>query len=251
MTNVSHQLSQTYDQYYHAGASTWQRISAADKAANIVELCADVPHASLCDIGAGEGSILQRLVEMQFGEKLYALEISSTGAATIQHRFGSQVYCQLFDGYSIPFADHAFDLAILSHVLEHVEHPRKLLYEAGRIAPYLFVEVPLEDTAALPMDYQVDPVGHINYYSVKTLRRLLQTCGFSVIRQKVTNRSKASYIYQNGQMKGAAYYYIKEALLRTTPPLATRLYTYHCVSSAEARSYRQAITPFAQPREML
>ena len=54
--------------------------------------------------------------------------------------------CKVFDGYTIPYDDNAFDLVVLSHVVEHVEHPRKLLYEAKRVARYVFIEVPLEAT---------------------------------------------------------------------------------------------------------
>jgi hypothetical protein len=36
-----------------------------------------------------------------------------------------------YDGYRIPYGDKRFDLAVLSHVVEHLEHPRLLLYEAS------------------------------------------------------------------------------------------------------------------------
>lgn len=41
-------------------------------------------------------------------------------------------------------SDGSFDLAIQSHVLEHVEYPRVVSHEAARVADYVFVEVPLE-----------------------------------------------------------------------------------------------------------
>ena len=115
---------------------------------------------------------------------------------------------------------------MLSHVVEHVEYPRKLLYEAQRIARYVFVEVPLEDTVRLPRDFLLDKVGHINFYSPKTFRRLIQTCNLKVLSEKTTNPSKGVYVFQKGK-KGLVYFYVKKYLLKFSPSLATRVFTYH------------------------
>ncbi len=114
----------------------------------------------------------------------------------------------------------------MSHVIEHVEYPRKLLYEAKRIARYVFVEVPVEDTFRLPVDFKFDKVGHINFYSPKTFRRLIQSCNLEVIKQTVTNPSKDVYFFLNGK-KGLLNFFCKKFLLRLNPNLATRLFTYH------------------------
>lgn len=100
------------------------------------------------------------------------------------------------------------------------------LAEAARVAPHVFVEVPLEDTIRLPRDFVWDDVGHINFYSAKTLRRLVQTCGLRVESQRTTHSSRATYVYRSGA-RGHVKYWIKEILLRLHPGLATRLFTYH------------------------
>lgn len=216
-----------YSSYYADGQSEWRWLSARDKTANIVRLCRDLPHKSILDVGAGEGSILAQLSELNFGEKLFALEISESGAHTIQNRQIQRLRgVALFDGYQFPFASGQFDLVILSHVVEHVEYPRQLIYEAKRVAKYVFVEVPLEDTRRLSKDYIPDSVGHINFYSKKTIRRLLQTCGLRIVRQVVTNPSKEIYIFQHG-WRGLSNFYLKRSLLRFMPELATALFTYH------------------------
>jgi len=137
------------------------------------------------------------------------------------------VECKLFDGYNIPYEDNRFDLAILSHVVEHTEYPRKILYEAARVAEYVFIEVPLEDHLRLKRDFVFDKVGHINSYSPKTIRRLTQTCSLEVLRQVVTNPSRSVYEYQFGE-KGTIKHLIKELLLDIAPPIATSFFTYHC-----------------------
>jgi ubiquinone/menaquinone biosynthesis C-methylase UbiE len=224
---ISDHFRRNYEDYYETGDSKWRWLGALDKADNIISLCSTLPHFSVLEIGAGEGSILKRLSELRFGEELYALEISATGVETIlKKQITRLTECLLFDGYCIPYNNQKFDLAILSHVIEHVEFPRKLLYEAARIAKYIFVEVPLEDTMRLERDFVFDKVGHINSYSTKTIRRLIQTCNLEVLNQIVTNPSKATYIYQNGK-KGLIKYCIKKYLLKVFPSLATSIFTYH------------------------
>lgn len=216
-----------YSSYYADGQSEWRWLSARDKTANIVRLCTDLPHKSILDVGAGEGSILAQLSELNFGEELFALEISESGAHTIHNRKIQRLRgVALFDGYQFPFAPGQFDIAVLSHVIEHVEDPRQLIYEASRSAKYVFVEVPLEDTRRLDNDYIPDSVGHINFYSKKTIRRLLQTCGLKIVRQVVTNPSREIYTFQRG-WRGLGNFYLKRYLLHFRPELATALFTYH------------------------
>jgi len=72
--------------YDYAGESEWCRINAIDKASNVVRLCSNVPHASILDVGAGEGSVLGRLSDLGFGEAHTAVEVSETGLEAIRGR---------------------------------------------------------------------------------------------------------------------------------------------------------------------
>jgi len=158
---------------------------------------------------------------------MYALEISSTAVQTIKNRRIPQlIECFLFDGYDIPYENSKFDLAVLSHVIEHVEYPRKLLYEAKRVAKYVFVEVPCENTLRFKQDFVFDKVGHINFYSPKTIRRLVQSCNLKVLKQITVNPRKEVYTFQKGT-KGLINYYMKKYLLDFSPLLATNVFTYH------------------------
>lgn len=226
-TKVSAHLLCNYEDYYEEGDSEWRSLGAIGKANNIISLCKCLPHNSVIEIGAGEGSILKRLSEKKFGSELYALEISPTGVDAIKNKkIARLIECLLFDGYNIPHDNAKFDLAVLSHVIEHVEHPRKLIYEAKRIAKYVFFEVPLEDTARLSHDFIFDKVGHINFFSPKTMRRLIQTCNLRVLNERIVNPSKSVYMFQKGKT-GLINYHIKESLLRLSPKLATSIFTYH------------------------
>jgi SAM-dependent methyltransferase len=230
---LSDQLKSNYEDYYEEGASEWRRLGALGKADNVVSVCRDLPRESVLEIGAGEGSVLARLSELGFGKQLYAVEISESGLEVIKHKnIPRLAECKLFDGYQIPYEDQRFDIAILSHVVEHVEHPRQLLYEAARVARYVFVEVPLEDTVRLSYEFVFDKVGHINFYSVKTIRRLVQSCNLRVIRQITTNPSKGTFTHKKGH-KGLVNYWIKQCMLRLSARGASRIFTYHAALVCE------------------
>ena len=171
--------------------------------------------------------MLHRLSELGFGHQLYAAEISRSGVDVIERReIPRLVECRLFDGPTCPGTTRTFDLAILSHVVEHLEHPRQLLAEAARVARHVFVEVPTEDISRRAKDYAPDRVGHINFYSPRTIRWLLQSSGLRVVTQVTTNPSKAVYAYHAGRT-GLVHYHTKELLLRLAPALATRHFCYH------------------------
>ena len=224
---VDPQLQRNYDEYYGEDISEWREMGAIDKADNVQALCVSCPVASILDIGAGEGSVLQRLADAKFGQRHFAIDISSSGVDRIRARnISTLVECRQFDGYTVPYPDGAFDLAILSHVIEHAEHPRLLLNEAARVARLVFVEVPLEDNRGLPPDFVWSSMGHINFYTAKSIRLLVQSCGHEVLRQRQTHPAMQQYVYRLGR-KGTLAYLLKEAALRTVPSVAHRLWTYH------------------------
>jgi ubiquinone/menaquinone biosynthesis C-methylase UbiE len=232
-SGVSSEVKLNYADYYEDGDSEWRRLGAIDKADNIVSLCGDLPHDSIIDIGVGEGSILQRLSDLNFGAGLYGLEISPSGVETTKNKkIENLIDCQLFNGYDIPYDEKKFDLAVVSHVIEHVEFPRRLIYEAARVARYLFIEVPLEHTVRLRHDYTANKVGHINFYSPKTIRRLLQTCNLRVLRQDITNPSRATCEYAIGK-KGVAQHFVRSAMLKALPRIAPAIFCYHAAMVCE------------------
>jgi ubiquinone/menaquinone biosynthesis C-methylase UbiE len=225
--SVKQSLKDNYDTYYN-GETEWRRLGAVDKVNNIISLCEVYSPQNILEIGSGDGSILQCLSEQKFGENLYSLEISKSGVETILGREIDRLKeCKLFDGYTLPYNDRQFDLVILSHVVEHLEFPRKLLYEAARVGKYVFVEVPCEDNFRLSHDFVYDKTGHINFYSPKTIRRFLQSTGLKILSQTLTNPSYP--IYELSYKKKAILHYLpKELLLLSIPKLAPYIWTYHC-----------------------
>ncbi|MEC9072010.1 MAG: class I SAM-dependent methyltransferase, partial [Myxococcota bacterium] len=222
---VSSDLSSFYGEFYD-GQSTWRELGAIGKVDNIQALSGGVPHAEVIDIGAGEGSILWHLSQRGFGERYWALDISPSAIEALQGRGIEGLQdSQVFDGYHVPYEDQRFDLAILSHVVEHVEFPRKLLAEAARVAKYVVVEVPLEENQRAPEDYRVTNIGHINFYSHRTIRKLLQSCGYEVLEQNFHQPNYQALRHLKG-WRALLQFVPKEIYLRLFRSWALNRYTY-------------------------
>ena len=88
---------------------------------------------------------------------------------------------------------------------------------AGWLSTSLW-RVPLELTVRLPDDHSFGNTGHINYYSRKSVRRLVQSCGFEVVRQVVRNPSVEVYRYNYG-IRGVMKHLVKEVSLHAAPEL--------------------------------
>lgn len=185
---LSDDVKSAYNDFYTRDDSEWRMLGAQSKAANIVAVCKSISPAKVLEVGAGDGSILHFLNEWNFGQELYALEIADTGVERIRERnLNRVVEVKSFDGYEIPYPDDSFDLVILAHVLEHVEHERVLIRELKRIAKNIVIEVPLDYRFGVDkrMKHFLD-YGHINMYTPTSLRFLLQSEGLKVIADRVS-----------------------------------------------------------------
>ena len=221
-------INARYDLHYqHPEMEEWRRIGAFGKAENIISMCSSIPHDRIIDVGCGEGAVLEQLLENDFSQEYVGAEISD-GALELLRRKERLKDVELIhiDDYAIDVQDQRFDLAVLSHVLEHVEHPRRLIAEVSRIAKYIFVEVPLERTARLTPDYVEDLTGHINFYDRITIRRFLQTCGLTIVDQRITDTSKELVVFQHGKM-GRVRHLVRKVALNLVPTIAQRIFVYH------------------------
>ncbi len=222
---VRSDLADLYSDFYD-GTSEWREIGAIGKAHNVLNLGAGMKVDTVLDIGAGEGAVLELLSKAGFGSEFHALEISASGVAAIEGRgIEGLAKCSLYEGYNVPYEDDRFDLAILSHVLEHAEYPRRLLYEAGRVARHVFIEVPLEENNRAPRDYRDDGVGHINHYSHRTIRKLAQSSGFTVLGERQVPTPYPVIKHKYG-WRAIFKYGPKAAMLRLFPAWALDRYTF-------------------------
>jgi ubiquinone/menaquinone biosynthesis C-methylase UbiE len=186
MQNVSSDLKNKYDNFYIDSLENWRSEGAKKKVENIITLIGNRNFETLIEIGAGEGSILTILDQSDLAKEIYAIEISTSGIEKINSRKIQKLKeVKLFDGYSIPYPDKHFELAICSHVIEHVEHPRLLLREIKRISKQQVFEIPID------FSYKVDKkvqhfisYGHINIYTPGLFNFLLLSENFRIKKSK-------------------------------------------------------------------
>lgn len=230
----------------YKGKSEWRMIGAKGKFANLVSLTRNIPLKKVIDIGCGEGSLLEIMDKNDYAEKLYGVDICKNAIdITKKRRIRHLEFADTYDGYNLPlFGDNFFDLAILSHVLEHVEFLRVLIRTAQRVAKYVFWEIPLEDNFRLPDRLQnvgsFQDAGHINFFSRKTFRLLLQSEGEEIKDELITNPSLGSYKFRNG-LTGDMKWLSKEILLSINRGIATCIFTYHYSAFSQTRrmQYRE------------
>ena len=180
------------------------------------------------EIGCGDGAIIQELARRGFGQSYVGYEVSDSGVRQARERaYAKPSRFELFDGTRLPAEDKTFDLAIVSHVLEHLEEPRQLLKEAARLANYVCVEVPLELNLRTRRDFRWTSVGHINLYNPVVIRHLLQSTGLQVLVEQVTCPGRPVFTFQSPRIRGSLHWAAKAMLLRVAPFVAWRLFTYH------------------------
>lgn len=212
------------------GLRQWRDITARDKGRHVIALWQEcfgkTSRPSVVDIGCGEGAVAQNLSEASFFSTLHGYEIAEPAVSAAAGRNIPSTEFYRFDGHRVPVADKTFDLAILSHVVEHVPYPRMLLEEAQRIASHVFVEVPLELTVRTSKDFVPNDVGHINLYNPLLIRQTLQTTGAEVIRERVWCASRENYAYRSGRVRGTAKWALVRASQLIAPASSTRIFVY-------------------------
>ena len=136
------------------------------------------PGPRVLNAGAGAGSFSLRLAENGFD--VTSVDASSAAVEVLRRRVPGEV--AQADVTTLPFADAAFDAAVLGEVLEHVEDDRGALEEVARVlrpGGVLAVSVPADPKRFGPSDRWA---GHVRRYSRQELLSACEAGGFTVER---------------------------------------------------------------------
>jgi SAM-dependent methyltransferase len=223
-------LAGFYDEAYsHSGPegerwARWRALSARGKADHVVALHPDAPDV-VCEVGCGDGALLAELAGRGYGREHVGYEVSGEAAAIAGAR--PELRVAAFDGERLPEADRAFDLGILSHVLEHVPDPVALLRETARVCREVVVEVPLEDNLSARRPAKVaeaQRIGHLQRFSRADVHRIAGGAGLRVADELSDALPLEVHRFHGG---GRGKWAVRATTLRVAPPLARRLFTVH------------------------
>ena len=141
----------------------------------------------ILDVGCAQGGWLAFM--RRFGFECHGCE-PDPKAAEIAQSMGLSVTCNDLPGAGYP--DCYYDVVRFSHVLEHVHHPGKILFEAKRILKpdgLIIIEVPNHAGFRVQVFRQSEDVPrHLYSFSPETLRRYFDKVGLRVLR--ITTETK-------------------------------------------------------------
>jgi len=174
-----------YDRYYAKRTLGWS-FNVRGKARSFRRLCAatGIPMSDVrvLDVGFGAGAML---LQFDRSSRLTGLEQSRSAIdrlrAVAAGRYVHAPDLRLWDATAgvFPFPPRSFDVAVMSHVLEHVPDDGALLAEAARVlcsGGSLVVMVPTEDPA-----WVADDDHHLRIYTPGTVSRIVEESGFEVV----------------------------------------------------------------------
>jgi len=170
---------------------SWRELGAQKKAQNIARVCHDMEVASMIEIGCGTGAVLRNLHAMNFAREYCCTDLSPSAVAfTVTSCSDFMPRAVVGPADDLPFPDGTFSVAVLSHVLEHLDDPLAALREAVRIARFVVVEVPTEKVLysfikakVLLRPYaSIAEAGHVQFWSPSSIARFLtQDAGMEIL----------------------------------------------------------------------
>ncbi len=215
----------------------WREAGARQKALNIALVCRAIKVESVIEIGCGTGAVLRFLHSMDFAKSYNCIDVAPSAVQFVQKTCRDFIQsAHVGSASALPFPDAVFDLAILSHVVEHLHDPVVAIREASRIARYVVVEVPIEKMASnairtriLRRPYaSIAGAGHVQFWSPKSIEVfLVNHCGLEILEHRRDLVSKDTEFYGK---KGVSLVkpFFKEILKSALPgSLYSRLLTTH------------------------
>ena len=233
-------LAGFYDSAYARGGerhARWRELGARGKADHVEELArrARLATGRVAEVGCGDGALLAELSQRRVGDALVGYEISEAALDLARGRFIPRVErLEPFDGVTIPARDRAFDLGILSHVLEHAPDPVALLRETARVADAVIVEVPLERNlsgARSAKRSESEAIGHLRALDRDAVRGLVAGAGLRVVDELVDPLPAEVHTFfaetPVDRVRGLAKAAVRRGVFALSESAAERAFTLH------------------------
>jgi SAM-dependent methyltransferase len=139
------------------------------------------PGNRLLDLGFGRGHIMR--LARAYGFEVYGMDSSRHLVSQLEPEFGKRLSHGTLGVDSIPW--DSFDALIMSHVVEHLSEPGRVLREVlAKLTPGGLLYVAVPDIESLQFRIfgkhwdAVNPMVHMQYFNELSLSRLLRESGF-------------------------------------------------------------------------
>lgn len=152
----------------------------------------------ILDVGCGTGGLGAELARR--GNAVYGLTISEREAALARPRLAQVIVGDLETMETLPFSERFFDTAIFADVLEHLRDPKRPLeLIKPHLKPGAQVIASIPNVANMVVrwnllrgrfdyeEYGILDNTHLRFFTLRTAKALLTSCGFRVERVTFTN----------------------------------------------------------------
>ena len=141
---------------------------------------------SLYDIGVGWGHFLHTAKRMGF-------DASGVEISELMHHYANtdlELDVAHDNFFNLDLPENHFDVATMWDVLEHIDNPAAAVQKAHSIIKdngYFVMQVPQIDSKVAKKQkekWSMMSIEHINYFSRKTIKTLLENNGFEIVKYK-------------------------------------------------------------------
>lgn len=154
----------------------------------------------IIDVGCGDGSLLK--VAKDNNWETIGVEVSEPAAKRAMNEFGLKIFIGELEEAKYP--DAYFDVVVMHEVLEHLYSPQKELNEVNRILKnegLLYIRVPnikfgfwvFHKPKKIPA---MDIIRHFYGFSPKTLKKMLHSTGFEIVKL-TTNNDDQDHLFKH------------------------------------------------------
>jgi SAM-dependent methyltransferase len=248
------ELKAFYERSYTRGGDNgglyaeWRALSAVTKVDNVLSLAPSSlggQAARVLDIGCGDGAVIAELGRRRAEWSYAGVEIAERAVELAAGRC-PDADIRWYDGGTLPFAAGDYELAIVSHVLEHVIDPVSVLSEAARVATHVVLEVPLEDNLSARRAAKrgiADDVGHIQRFSREAIEAMVRRAGLRVAAERFDplHREVHTFFTKSAaaRARGNVKWLVRKLTHDASPALAQRLFTLHYACLCEPATTRR------------
>lgn len=170
-----------------------------------------IKKGKILDIGCGMGDFLD--VAKKKGWNTHGVELSEYSSKIAKEKFGLDIFQGKIEDKL--FKQKGFDAIIMIEVIEHLDNPKETLKRCNKIMKKDgLIVIGTADIGSIyarikGKNWSYILLGHLHYFSKKTLVKMLTESGFKVI--KVYNGDEISLL-----AKTKSYWYKKDIGISTT-----------------------------------